>query len=49
MKVKLELKRMTKKNMADVIALTGVVAILCVVAFPIPNDIPVGEMAYQKL
>ena len=49
MKVKLELKRMTKKNMADVIALTGVVAILCVVAFPTPNDISVGEMAYQKL
>lgn len=49
MKVKLELKRMTKKNMADVIALMGVTSILCVVAFPIPNDIPVGEMAYQKL
>ncbi len=49
MKVKLELKRMTKKNMADVIALTGVVAILYVVVFPTPNDISVGEMAYQKL
>lgn len=48
MKVKLELKRMTKKNMADVIALTGVVAILYVVVFPTPNDISVGEMAYQN-
>lgn len=49
MKVKLELKQITKENMADVVALTGVASILCVVAFPIPNDIPVGEMAYQKL
>lgn len=31
------------------IAFTGVVAILCVVAFPTPSDIPVGDMAYQKL
>lgn len=49
MKVKLELKQITKENMADVVTLTGVASILCVVAFPIPNDIPVGEMAYQKL
>lgn len=49
MKVKLELKQITKENMADVVALTGVASILCVVAFPIPNDIPVGEIAYQKL
>ena len=49
MKVKLELKQITKKNIADVIAFTGVVAILCVVAFPTPSDIPVGDMAYQKL
>lgn len=48
MKVKLELKQITKKNIADVIAFTGVVAILCVVAFPTPSDIPVGDMAYQN-
>ena len=41
--------RMTQKNMADVITLTGVAAILIVVFFATPNDIPVGEMAYQKL
>ncbi len=41
--------RMTQKNMADVITLTGVAAILSVVVFATPNDIPVGEMAYQKL
>lgn len=41
--------RMTQKNMADVITLTGVGAILIVVVFATPNDIPVGEMAYQKL
>ena len=49
MKVKLELKQITKENMATVITITGVAAILCVVAFSTPNDIPVGEMAYQKL
>lgn len=35
--------------MADVMALLGVAAILSVVVFAISNDIPVGEMAYQKL
>ena len=35
--------------MAGLIALLGVASILCVVAFPTPNDISVGEMAYQKL
>ena len=35
--------------MAGLIALLGVALILCVVAFPTPNDISVGEMAYQKL
>ncbi|WP_419465829.1 O-antigen ligase family protein [Bacteroides acidifaciens] len=40
---------MTQKNMADVITLTGVAAILSVVVFATSNDIPVGEMAYQKL
>ncbi|ANU59764.2 hypothetical protein ADH74_16090 [Bacteroides caecimuris] len=35
--------------MADVITLTGVAAILSVVVFATSNDIPVGEMAYQKL
>lgn len=49
MKVKLELKQITKENMAAVITITGVAAILCVVAFSTPNDILVGEMAYQKL
>ena len=49
MKLKLELMRMTQKNMADVITLTGVAAILSVVAFATTNDIPAGEMAYQKL
>lgn len=41
--------RMTQKNMADVITLTGVAAILSVVVFATSNDIPVGEMAYQRL
>ena len=41
--------RMTQRNMADVITLTGVAAILSVVVFATSNDIPVGEMAYQKL
>lgn len=49
MKVKLELKQITKENMATVMTITGVAAILCVVAFSTSNDIPVGEMAYQKL
>ena len=49
MKVKLELKQITKENMAAVMTITGVAAILCVVAFSTPNNIPVGEMAYQKL
>lgn len=49
MKQKLDLVRITKKNMADVITLTGVAAILSVVVFATSNDIPVGEMAYQKL
>lgn len=40
--------RMTQKNMADVITLTGVAAILSVVVFATSNDIPVGEMAYQN-
>ena len=35
--------------MAGLIALLGVALILCVVAFPTPSDIPVGDMAYQKL
>ena len=35
--------------MADLIALLGVAAILSVVVFATPSDIPVGEMAYQKL
>lgn len=41
--------RMTQKNMANVITLTGVAAILSVVVFATSKDIPVGEMAYQKL
>ena len=41
--------RMTQKNMANVITLTGVAAILSVAVFATSNDIPVGEMAYQKL
>lgn len=41
--------RMTQKNMADVITLTGVAAILSVAVFATSNDIPVGEMAYQRL
>jgi tetratricopeptide (TPR) repeat protein len=41
--------RMTQKNRTDVITLTGVAAILSVVVFATSNDIPVGEMAYQKL
>lgn len=49
MKLRLKLIRMTKKNMADVMALLGVAAILSVVVFATSNDIPVGEMAYQKL
>lgn len=49
MKQKLDLVRITKKNMADVITLTGVAAILGVVVFATTNDIPAGEMAYQKL
>ena len=40
---------MTQKNIADVMTLTGVAAILSVVVFATSNDIPVGEMAYQKL
>ncbi|WP_372449977.1 O-antigen ligase family protein [Bacteroides acidifaciens] len=40
---------MTQKNIADVMTLTGVAAILSVVVFATSNDIPVGEMAYQRL
>jgi len=40
---------MIQKNMADMITLTGVAAILSVAVFATSNDIPVGEMAYQKL
>lgn len=35
--------------MADAVALLGVAPILSIVVFTTPNDIPVGEMAYQKL
>ena len=49
MKLKLELMQMTKKNMADVVTCIGVAAILSVIVFTIPNEIPIGEMAYQKL
>ena len=49
MKVKLKLIKIERKSMAGLIALLGVALILCVVAFPTPNDISVGEMAYQKL
>lgn len=49
MKVKLKLIRIERKGMAGLIALLGIALILCVVAFPTPNDISVGEMAYQKL
>ena len=49
MKVKLKLIKIERKGMAGLIALLGVASILCVVAFPTPNDISVGEMAYQKL
>lgn len=49
MKVKLKLINIERKGMAGLIALLGVALILCVVAFPTPNDISVGEMAYQKL
>ena len=49
MKVKLKLIKIERKGMAGLIALLGVALILCVVAFPTPNDISVGEMAYQKL
>lgn len=45
----MELIRITKKDMADGMAFLGVAPILGVVAFATPNDIPVGEMAYQKL
>ncbi|WP_294548544.1 O-antigen ligase family protein [uncultured Bacteroides sp.] len=38
-----------KKCIADVVALLGVVAILSVVTFATSGDIPVGEMAYQRL
>lgn len=38
-----------KKYIADAATLLGVAAILSVVVFAISNDIPVGEMAYQKL
>lgn len=49
MKVKLKLIRIGRKDMAGLIALLGVAAILSVVVFTTPNNIPVGEMAYQKL
>lgn len=45
----LKLMRTAKKYIADVVALLGVAAILSVVVFATSNDIPVGEMAYQKL
>lgn len=45
----MELIRITKKDMAGMTAFLGVASILGVVAFATPNDIPVGEMAYQKL
>ncbi|WP_303006672.1 O-antigen ligase family protein [Bacteroides congonensis] len=38
-----------KKCIADVVALLGVAAILSVVTFATSGDIPVGEMAYQRL
>ena len=41
--------RTAKKHIADTVALLGVAAILSVVVFATSNDIPVGEMAYQKL
>lgn len=41
--------RTAKKCIADTVALLGVAAILSVVVFATSNDIPVGEMAYQKL
>lgn len=41
--------RTAKKHIADTVALLGVAAILSVVVFTTSNDIPVGEMAYQKL
>lgn len=41
--------RTAKKHIADTVALLGVAAILSVVVFAASNDIPVGEMAYQKL
>lgn len=41
--------RTAKKHIADAVALLGVAAILSVVVFATSNDIPVGEMAYQKL
>lgn len=40
MKLKLELMQMTKKNMADVVTCIGVAAILSVIVFTIPNEIP---------
>lgn len=49
MKVKLKLIRIGRKDMAGLIALLGVAAILSVVVFATTNDIPIGEMAYQKL
>ncbi|WP_288361131.1 O-antigen ligase family protein [uncultured Bacteroides sp.] len=49
MKAKLKLIKIERKDMAGLIALLGVAAILSVVVFATPNDIPVGEMAYQKL
>lgn len=45
----LKLMRTAKKYIADTVALLGVAAILSVVVFATSNDIPVGEMAYQKL
>lgn len=41
--------RTAKKYIADAVALLGVAAILSVMVFATSNDIPVGEMAYQKL
>ena len=49
MKAKLKWIRPRRKGMADLIALLGVAAILSVVVFATPSDIPIGEMAYQKL
>lgn len=49
MKAKLKLIRIGRKGIAGLIALLGVAALLSVVVFATPSDIPVGEMAYQKL